>query len=87
MVFALAKDRLIDQLENTYESRAKLLEEKVQELELSKRALEDAMSNVDSEKRRLKGDDTFDKQFPRDFADVPSALQDALKRLLAKRAK
>jgi hypothetical protein len=86
-VFALSKDRLIEQLENTYDSRAKLLEGKVQQLELSKRSLEDAMNVVDSEKRRLKGDDTFDKQFPREFADVPSALQDALKRLLAKRPK
>ena len=83
----MSKDRLIEQLEHTYDNRAKLLEEKVQELELSKRSLEDAMNTVDSEKRRLKGDDVFDKQFPREFADVPSALQDALKRLLAKRPK
>lgn len=78
---------MIEQLETTYENRAKLLEAKVQELELSKRALEDAMSAVDNEKKRLKADDTFDKQFPREFADVPSALQDSLKRLLTKRAK
>jgi hypothetical protein len=78
---------LIEQLEETYENRAKLLENKVHELELSKRALEDAVSNIDNEKRRLKGDDTFDRQFPREFADVPSALQDSLKRLLTKKAK
>jgi hypothetical protein len=83
----LVKDRLIDQLEETYENRAKILEDKVHELELSKRSLEDAISNVDNERRRLKGDDTFDRQFPREFADVPSALQDSLKRLLTKRAK
>ena len=87
MTFTLVKDRLIEQLEETYENRAKLLEDKVHELELSKRALEDAISSVDNEKRRLKADDTFDRQFPREFADVPSTLQESLKRLLTKRAK
>ncbi|CAF1594127.1 unnamed protein product [Rotaria magnacalcarata] len=87
LVFALVKDRLIEQLEETYEKRAKTLEGKVHELELSKRALEDSLNNIDSDKRRLKADDTFDKQFPREFADVPSALQDSLKRLLTKRPK
>lgn len=87
IAFTLAKDQLIEQLEETYENRAKLLEDKVHELELSKRALEDAINTVDNEKKRLKADDTFDKQFPREFADVPSALQDSLKRLLTKRAK
>lgn len=87
LIFTLVKDRLIEQLEETYENRSKLLEDKVHELELSKRSLEDAFSNIDNEKRRLKADDTFDKQFPREFADVPSALQDSLKRLLVKRAK
>jgi len=87
LTFTLVKDRLIEQLEVTYENRSKLLEDKVHELELSKHALEDAISNIDSERRRLKGDDTFDRQFPREFADVPSALQDSLKRLLIKRAK
>lgn len=78
---------MIEQLEETYENRAKSLEDKVHDLELSKRALEDAISTVDNEKKRLKADDTFDKQFPREFADVPSALQESLKRLLVKRAK
>ena len=87
LAFTLVKERLIEQLEETYENRAKSLEDKVHELELSKRALEDAINIVDNEKKRLKADDTFDKQFPREFADVPSALQDALKRLLTKRAK
>lgn len=87
LVFALTKDRLIEQLEDSYENRAKFLEDKVHELELSKHALEDAMTQVDNDKRRLKADDTFEKQFPREFADVPSALQESLKRLLAKRAK
>jgi uncharacterized protein YhaN len=87
IIFTLVKDRLIEQLEQTYNNRAKLLEDKVHELESSKRALEDAMSSIDSEKKRLKAEDTFDKQFPREFADVPSALQDSLKRLLTKRAK
>jgi len=45
------------------------------------------MNQIDNDKRRLKADDTFEKQFPREFADVPSTLQDSLKRLLAKRAK
>ncbi|CAF4389273.1 unnamed protein product, partial [Rotaria magnacalcarata] len=62
------KDRLIEQLEETYEKRAKTLEGIVHELELSKRALEDSLNNIDSDKRRLKADDTFDKQFPREFA-------------------
>lgn len=83
----MVKDRLIEQLEETYDNRSKLIETKVHELELSKRSLEDAINNVDSEKKRLKGDDTFDKQFPREFADIPSALQDSLKRLLVKRPK
>lgn len=87
LAFTLVKERLIEQLEETYENRAKSLEDKVHELELSKRALEDAINIVDNEKKRLRADDTFDKQFPREFADVPSALQDALKRLLTKRAK
>ncbi|CAF2528282.1 unnamed protein product [Rotaria sp. Silwood2] len=87
LIFALVKDRLIEQLEETYENRSIILEDKVHELELSKRALEDSINNVDNEKRRLKADDTFDKQFPREFADVPSALQDSLKRLLIKRPK
>lgn len=87
LVYALVKDRLIIQLERSYQSRAKVLEEKVRELETSRLALEDAINNVDSEKRRLKGDDNFEKQFPREFADVPSALQEALKRLLTKRPK
>ncbi len=78
---------MIEQLEETYENRAKLLEDKVHELELSKRALEDAIISVDNEKKRLRADDTFDRQFPREFADVPSALQDSLKRLLTKRTK
>lgn len=87
LTFTLVKDRLIEQLEETYENRAKLLEDKVHGLELSKRSLEDAFTNIDNEKRRLKGDDTFDRQFPREFADVPSALQESLKRLLIKRGK
>ncbi|CAF0937184.1 unnamed protein product [Adineta ricciae] len=87
IIFSLVKDRLILQLEDTYENRAKFLETKVQDLELSKRALEDALVKVDVEKRRLKAEDTFDKQFPREFADVPSVLQDSLKRLLIKRSK
>ena len=87
LIFTLVKVRLIEELEETYENRAKLLEDKVHELELSKRALEDAINSVDNEKKRLKADDTFDRQFPREFADVPSALQDSLKRLLVKRAK
>ncbi|UJR35581.1 hypothetical protein I4U23_028334 [Adineta vaga] len=87
ITFSLVKDRLIIQLENTYKNRSKSLENKVQELELSKRALEDALVKSDAEKRRLKAEDTFDKQFPREFADVPSALQDSLKRLLVKRSK
>jgi hypothetical protein len=87
LVFALVKDRLIENLEQTYEHRARIVENKVHELELCKRALENAIVNVDNEKKRLKADDTFEKQFPREFADVPSALQDSLKRLLTKRAK
>ncbi len=87
LTFTLVKDRLIEELEETYENRAKLLEDKVHDLELSKRALEDAIVNVDNEKKRLKAEDTFERQFPREFADVPSALQDPLKRLLTKRAK
>ncbi len=87
LTFTLVKDRLIEQLEETYENRAKLLETKVHDLELSKRALEDAIVNIDNERRRLRADDTFDRQFPREFADVPSALQDPLKRLLTRRAK
>lgn len=87
LVYALVKDRLIGQLERTYQSRAKVLEGKVRELETSRAALEDAINYVDSEKRRLKGDDNFEKQFPREFADVPSALQEGLKRLLTKRPK
>lgn len=87
LVYALVKDRLIGQLERMYQARAKVVEEKVRELESSRVALEDAMNTVDSEKRRLKGDDNFEKQFPREFADVPSALQEGLKRLLAKRPK
>ncbi|CAF3490775.1 unnamed protein product [Adineta steineri] len=87
IVYSLVKDQLIEELEQIYENRAKLVETKVQELELSKRALEDAVVKVDAEKRQLKSEDTFDKQFPREFADVPSTLQDPLKRLLAKRAK
>ncbi|CAF0804624.1 unnamed protein product [Rotaria sordida] len=87
LIFALVKDRLIEQLEETYENRSQILEDKIHELELSKRALEDSINIVDNEKRRLKADDTFDKQFPREFADVPSALQDSLKRLLIRRPK
>lgn len=87
LVFALVKDRLIDQFEESYSNRSKILEVKIRELEASKRSIEDAINNVDNEKRRLKGDDNFEKQFPREFADVPTALQDALKRLLARRAR
>ena len=78
MVYALVKDRLIEQLEDTYENRATFLDDKVHELELSKCALEDAMNQIDNDKRRLKPDDTFEKQFPREVADVPSTLQDSL---------
>ena len=81
----MIKDRLIEQLEDTYENRTRILEDKVHELELSKRALEDTLNSIDNEKKRLKADDTFDKQFPREFADVPSAFQDSLKRLLIRR--
>ena len=87
MTYTLVKDRLIEQLEETYENRSELLEEKVHDLELSKRALEDAIINVENEKKRIKAEDTFERQFPREFADVPSTLQDPLKRLLTKRAK
>jgi hypothetical protein len=85
LLFSMAKDRLIDRLERNYKHRAEQLNEKVQTLERSRRGLEEALTFVEHEKRRVRAEENAEKPFAREFGDVPSTSQEALKRLLTKR--